>query len=244
MNQLHRITRWAWSILVVGTLAFAMSGCEGDDGASGPAGPTGPGGPPGADGSDGAPGDPGPGAAIIPLESCGVCHDDGSFASAPDYHALDPIEVVENIAIAVVPDTDDLEVSFDLRRDGTLTAGYDTIQRGYRTEGTVRTTIVDTLSALTDNGDGSYSFTIPDGDAVEDNVRYLFRVALGDDRATRVYFYADYPASPFAGPVAVTAQACTNCHGPEGIDVHGGYFQAENGGEPCLACHGLDTGDG
>ena len=100
MNQLHRLLRWAWSVLVVCTLAFAMSGCEGDDGATGPAGSDGS---DGSDGDPGVPGDPGPagppgpGAAIIPLESCGVCHDDGSFASAPDYHALDQIESVRNV---------------------------------------------------------------------------------------------------------------------------------------------------
>ena len=39
MNQFHKLFRWAWSILVVCTLAFAMGGCEGDDGAQGPTGP-------------------------------------------------------------------------------------------------------------------------------------------------------------------------------------------------------------
>ena len=237
MNQLHRITRWAWSILVVCTLAFAMGGCEGDDGAQGPAG---------ADGSDGAPGEPGPagpagpagpGAAITPLESCGVCHDAGSFASAPDFHALDPIEFVDNIVIA--PIGDDLEVSFRLARDGTLTAGYDAIERAYRTEGTINTSFTDDVGALTDNGDGTYSFIIPNGNLVAGDNRYVFRVSAGGDSATRVYFWQDYPASPFDGPVAVTAQACENCHGPEGIHVHGGYFQAEDGGEPCLVCHGV-----
>ena len=29
MNQLHKLLRWAWSILVVCTLAFAMGGCGG-----------------------------------------------------------------------------------------------------------------------------------------------------------------------------------------------------------------------
>ncbi len=235
MNQIHKLFRWAWSILVVCTLAFAMGGCEGDDGAQGPTGPQGPvgaTGPAGADGADGA------GAATLPLESCGVCHSEGSFASAPAAHALDPIEFVSSVSIVAVGD--DLLVTFDLERDGMLTAGYDTIQRGYRTDGTTRTTIVGDLSALTDNGDGSYSFTIPDGNLVAGDNRYMFRVAAGDDRETRVYFYQDFPASPFAAP-AVSAQACTNCHGPEGIGVHGGYFMAEDGGEPCLVCHGVGT---
>ena len=52
MNQFHKLLRWAWSILVVSALAFAMGGCEGSDGAQGPAGATGgtgPAGPPGQD---------------------------------------------------------------------------------------------------------------------------------------------------------------------------------------------------
>ena len=236
MNRFETTFGWRWLTIVIFSLTLGLSACDGKDGAPGLDGAT------GQQGPEGPEGPPGPGASITPLESCGVCHDDGSFASAPDYHALDPIEFVSNIVIA--PNGDDLTVSFELARDGVPTAGYDTIQRGYRTEGTVRTSIVDTLSDLTDIGGGSYSFTIPDGNLVAGDNRYLFRVAAGDDRETRVYFYKDFPASPFEGPVAVTAEACTNCHGPEGIDVHGGYFQAENGGEPCLVCHGRDNGEG
>jgi len=101
MNRLDGLLRWGWSVLVVCTLAFALAGCEGDDGtdgavgAAGAAGAGGPAGPPGADGP------PGPGASVIPLESCGVCHSDGSFASAPAAHALDPIESVSNVAFEV-----------------------------------------------------------------------------------------------------------------------------------------------
>ena len=80
MNQIHKPFRWAWSILVVCTLAFAMGGCEGSDGAQGPAGPagaTGPAGPAGADGADGvdATADPIVDAiAAANVESCDICH--------------------------------------------------------------------------------------------------------------------------------------------------------------------------
>ncbi len=76
MNQFHKLFRWAWSILVVFTLAFTLGGCEGDDGAAGPAGQ------PGATGPQGPAGPPGPGldpvAAAIEaadVESCSVCHE-------------------------------------------------------------------------------------------------------------------------------------------------------------------------
>jgi OmcA/MtrC family decaheme c-type cytochrome len=151
---------------------------------------------------------------------------------------LPPIESVSNVAFAV--SGADLDVTFDVLRDDVLTAGYDNMNRGYRTDGATRTTITDSLT-LTDNGGGSYTIKVVGGAAEAGvNNRYLFRVSIGDDRETRVYFYQDYPASPFDGPVAVSAQACENCHGPEGIGVHGGYFQAEDGGEPCLVCHGTD----
>jgi len=101
MNRFDGFLRWAWSILVVSTLAFALGGCDGDDGAAGATGPMGATGADGSDGSDGSDGPPGPGASITPLESCGVCHDDGSFASAPAHHALDPIELVSNVTFAV-----------------------------------------------------------------------------------------------------------------------------------------------
>ena len=146
---------------------------------------------------------------------------------------------MSNVDIALVAGTDDLLVTFDLARDGTPTAGYNAVERGYRTDGTTQTSFVADLTGLTDLGGGSYSITVPDGNLVEGNNRYLFRVAIDGDRDSRVYFYGDYPASPFEGPAAVSAQACTNCHGPEGIDVHGGYFAADDGAEPCLVCHGV-----
>ncbi len=246
MNRFDHFKRWAWSILVVSAMAFALGGCSGDDGrngadgAPGPAGPTGPTGPEGPTG---------PGASITPLESCSVCHDDGSFASAPDAHALGPIEAVSNIAFAV--NGGDLEVTFDLEADGVLATNYDSMQRGYRTDGTTRTNICGNVTrsdpcdpaqlTLTNNGGGSYTVTVIGGAAQQAiNNRYLFRVGAGSDRETRVYFYGDFPASPVATPV-VGADACTACHGPEGIDVHGGYYAAVDGAEPCLVCHGVDV---
>jgi len=234
MNRFDGLRHWAWSILVVSALAFALGGCSGDDGKDGTAGPAGP---TGGDGATGPEGPPGPGASVTPLESCGVCHDDGSFASAPDHHALPQIEMVSGVAFAV--NGADLDVNFDLAVDGAPGLGYDTVQRAYRTDGAVRTSIdVDSLT-LTDNGGGNYTIAISDGaaEAANDN-RYLFRVAAGDDRETRVYFYGDFPASPVEDLV-ISAESCSACHGPEGIDVHGGYFAQEDGGEPCLTCHGV-----
>jgi OmcA/MtrC family decaheme c-type cytochrome len=173
---------------------------------------------------------------VTPIESCAVCHSDGSYVSAPAAHALPPIESVSNVAFAV--NGLDLDVTFALAADGVPTAGYDTIERGYRTDGVTRTTIVDSLT-LADNGGGNYTIKVLGGaaEAANDN-RYLFRVAAGADSETSVYLYGDFPASPVED-LAISAEACNACHGKEGIDVHGGYFAAEDGGEPCLTCHGV-----
>jgi OmcA/MtrC family decaheme c-type cytochrome len=155
-------------------------------------------------------------------------------------HALPPIELVSNVAFAV--SGADLNVTFDLEADEALTAGYDTVERGYRTDGATRTTIVDSLS-LTDNTGGNYTITIAGGAAeAAINNRYLFRVSDGGDSTTRVYFYGNFPASPVEDLV-ISAESCNACHGPEGIHVHGGYFAAEDGGEPCLTCHGVEAPD-
>ncbi|NCF72047.1 MAG: hypothetical protein GWP67_00965 [Gammaproteobacteria bacterium] len=224
MNRFDGFLRWAWSILVVCTLAFTLGGCEGDDGATGPTGPT------GDTGSVGPEGPPGTAATVTPIESCAVCHSDGSYVSAPAAHALPPIESVSNVAFAV--NGLDLDVTFALAADGVPTAGYDTIERGYRTDGVTRTTIVDSLT-LADNGGGNYTIKVLGGaaEAANDN-RYLFRVAAGADSETSVYLYGDFPASPVED-LAISAEACNACHGKEGIDVHGGYFAAEDGGERC-----------
>jgi len=71
MSRFDGVLRWAWSILVVCTMAFALGGCEGSDGATGPAGAT------GADGATGPEGPPGAGIDAIAAaqpESCSTCH--------------------------------------------------------------------------------------------------------------------------------------------------------------------------
>ncbi len=142
------------TLLAAATLAavFALGGCEGDDGAIGATGPAGQDGAPGA---PGAPGADGASATIIPLESCGVCHDDGSFASAPDFHALNPIEFVSDIVMAPIVDTGRPRGHLHTRARWNGDCRLRPHDRAYRTEGTVRTTITDSLTALVDNGDGS-----------------------------------------------------------------------------------------
>jgi OmcA/MtrC family decaheme c-type cytochrome len=266
MNRFDALKRWTWSIFVTSLLAFALAGCEGDDGAPGADG---------TDGADGLScwdlnengekdfpdedtngdgeinvddcrdiGGPPPVASAI--ESCGTCHGDNAIASAAEVHALPQIEAVSNISFATVNGGADLAVTFDLAADGAPATGYDTARRAYFNNGGTRTDLRD-FATLTDNGGGNYTITVAGaGPEAANNNRWLFQVVAGDDRETRAYFYADFPASPFAAdvsPVAFSAEACAACHGPEGIQVHGGGFAAVDGGEPCLVCHGSDESD-
>jgi hypothetical protein len=72
MNRFDGIRHWAWSILVVSALGFALGGCSGDDGKDGADGRD------GIDGQDGAPAPtPDPVQAAIDsaqVESCATCH--------------------------------------------------------------------------------------------------------------------------------------------------------------------------
>jgi hypothetical protein len=70
MNRFDVLKRGAWSVLVMGALAFALVGCEGSDGATGAQGPAGPAGADGADGADGVDAT----AQAAQLESCATCH--------------------------------------------------------------------------------------------------------------------------------------------------------------------------
>jgi len=117
MNQIRKLSRWAWSVIVVFSLAFALGGCEGDDGAPGPVGPT---------GATGPAGPPGPGldaveAAVVKanVESCSTCHDgDG------DYHQAYYNEYVDSaLAMTITDVTSVVNVAggFDLTVDFSLT---------------------------------------------------------------------------------------------------------------------------
>ena len=97
--------RFGWALVVASFFTLGLAGCEGDDGSDGRDGRD------GVDGMDGADGADGAGVVVLPLESCSVCHDDGSFADAAVAHALPPIESVSNISFATVNAGADLAVT-------------------------------------------------------------------------------------------------------------------------------------
>ena len=269
MNRFGRLSASAWSFLVVTAFAFALSGCEGDDGAAGAAGQAGQ---PGADGSDGLAcwdlngngvGDPdedtngdgtfdaldcaGSSVSVTPLESCGVCHSEGSFASARAAHEVFDIGSFANFAVA--PDGADLVVSFSATVDG-APATAATFYRAYFSDGTTRTTLTDEINAnpalFVNNGDGSYSVRIVDGVARfgGTNGRYLaiLRTGLNELEIAAV---GDYPAAiPLAG--LASNEACIGCHGESGEvgrfapDNRGGHYSAPISADACVVCHRPD----
>jgi OmcA/MtrC family decaheme c-type cytochrome len=244
MNRFEVFRRWAWSILVVSAMAFALGGCSGDDGQDGADGAPGPQGPTGPDGPAGP---AGPGASITPLESCSVCHDDGSFASAPEAHAV--YDIGSFADFAVTPDGADLVVSFSATADGEPATAA-TFRRAYFSTGTVRTSlsseIEDNPDRFVNNGDGTYSVRIVDGVARfgGDNGRYLVVVLTGAN-ALEIAAVGDYPSAiPLAG--LASNEACQGCHGVSGevgrFDPtnRGGHYSAPIAADQCVVCHRPD----
>jgi hypothetical protein len=121
MNRFETTFGWRWLTIVIFSLALGLSGCEGSDGAAGLDGQDGAAGPPGA---EGPPGPPGPGASITPLESCGVCHSEGSFASAPAAHEVFDIASFADFVVAPGgPLGEDLVVSFSVTVNSAAATG-------------------------------------------------------------------------------------------------------------------------
>ena len=234
MKRFDGFLRWFSSVLVIFAMAFTLSACDGDDGATGPRGADGTDGLDGGAGPPGPPGPPGPGALITPLESCGVCHDDGSFASAPAAHAV--YDIGSFAGFAVTPDGADLVVSFSATADG-APATAATFRRAYFSTGTVRTPLTDEIADNPDrfvnNGDGTYSVRIVDGVARFGgaNGRYLV-VLLTGLNDLEIAAVGDYPAAiPLAG--LASNESCQGCHGEkaQGTPAQGAPKLAGQDGE-------------
>jgi len=202
---------------------------------------------------------PGPGASITPLESCGVCHNDGSFASAPAAHEVFDIGSFADFAVA--PDVAvpaDLIVSFSVTADGAAATAA-TFRRAYFTDGTTRTSLSDRFEGDPDavppvpptaffvnNGDGTYSVRLEGGVAEfgGTNGRYLV-VLLTGANDLEIAAVGDYPAAiPLAG--MASSEACVGCHGASGEvgrfspTNRGGHYSAPISADACVVCHRPD----
>ena len=248
MNGFERFSASIWSFLVVTMLAFALSGCEGDDGTNGADGAAGA---PGAPGSDGADGADGTSVSVIPLESCAVCHDDGSYVSAPAAHEIDR-EITYTVVTPPTADGDDLVVAFDMKVDGSPYNDFTLVQRAVIFQGIngdyTRNQLPNNSHAFLESVvDGVYTFRIPGGTLLN-GVAVNPADFVGTD--ARVYFRLNSPpgvtpsrrASVSANDAAyarldlVGNESCMNCHGEfaGGLTSHHyNPFEAEN----CIACH-------
>jgi OmcA/MtrC family decaheme c-type cytochrome len=207
-----------------------MAGCEGDDGAQGPAGPQGPigaTGPAGADGADGA------GASVLPLESCGVCHSDGSFASAPAAHAVTGVPTISNVEF--FDNLGDLEISYNLLIDGEAVDNFTTVTSAYvytAADG-AQNGIVNPITVVSDGG-GDFTATIENGTALAGAAARFF-LRVGDGEGTRAVVSGDYP--DVALPAIAADASCTNCHGPKGLAVHAAFGYPGMEASECVTCH-------
>ena len=241
-------TKWTMVATLMFAAALGLAGCSGDDGSTGPAGPAGPAGPGGPAGPEGPPGES---VVTTPIETCVVCHSDGSYASAPEAHALMDMAAFGDFAVA--PDGADLVVTFSATADG-APATAATFYRAYTWNGTTRITLTSRLGStllFTNNGDGTYSVRLVGGVAEfgAENNRYLVILRSGANDL-EIVAYGDYPdLIPLAG--LASSQSCVNCHGASGEvgrfapTNRGGHYSAPMSVDACVVCHipGASYGD-
>jgi OmcA/MtrC family decaheme c-type cytochrome len=243
-----------WTLAGALTLAvlLGLSGCSGDDGKDGAPGAPGA---PGTPGPEGPPGPPGDTVVTAPIETCVVCHGEGSFADAAAAHAMTGEVAVSNLAIA--PAGADLVLSFNLKVDGVNAPGFNQIYTSGRNNTPVAYTFdgvptvdaalnpirgtrtgIPALTTLADLGAGNYSITVAGG-ANAGNLRYLFAITNG--QGGRAFIWGDYP-TPLASHNVVSDQACINCHGQNGeVGRFATHYADPVGVQQCVVCHDAST---
>lgn len=239
-------TKWTWAATLLCAAALGLAGCSGDDGSTGPAGPAGPTGPTGPEGPEGPPGES---VVTTPIETCIVCHAEGSYASAPAAHAFDGEVAISNLAFAA--DGDDLVLTFNVKVDGAnatdfyriYTSGRNNTPVAYTFDGVPTATTrgtrtgIPALTTLANLGSGNYSITVTDG-ALAGNLRYLFAITNDVNRA---FVWGDYP-TPLANHNVVSDQACINCHGANGeVGRFASHYADPVGVQQCVVCHDSST---
>lgn len=251
MNQFHKLFRWAWSVIVVFSLAFAMVGCEGDDGAQGPAGATGSQGPAGPPGQDLTPDVVAAAVAEANVESCSTCHDGAGGLHQAYYNeyvdstlamTIDDVTSVANL----VDGGFDITVEYSLMKDGVAyinaPADFDThsfyivqldAQGEFVTADTAGFyTFLDTSTAAS-NGDGSYTLT--------NNVAYDVSAFAGGAVVGKVGLgVLDFPDNPYDTSIGRRVRGYRDL-ATAAFEVGGGdlaTWQSVASVEACQGCHG------
>jgi OmcA/MtrC family decaheme c-type cytochrome len=248
--------RLAATLMVAAFLG--LSGCSGDDGKDGAPGAPGA---PGTPGPEGPPGPPGDTVVTAPIETCVVCHGDGSFADAALAHAIDR-EVAYTVVTPPTAGPGYTEVAFDITVDGVPYNNLTDVQRVVIFQGDglgtyTRFQFPNNVNAflVLPVVNGRYTFRIPDGAALAAGQGGIAAPAfVGTD--ARVYFRLNSPAgitparrasvsvdnAAYARLDLVSDQACINCHGNFAGDLtahHYNPFEASN----CIACHSSNNPD-
>ncbi len=237
----HRTARSLVPFIALLALGAGIAGCSGDDGKdgadgaqgpAGPAGPTGPAGGTGTTGPTGPAGPTGPGVTQAAVETCAVCHDDGSYADATKAHALVNQVTVSVPAFAV--DGGDLVLTYNVKVDGRNATGFTKVRSDYRYAGGQHFDLGDPV--VTDQSGGDYTLRIVGGAANAGvDSRYFFRISDAAE-TLNVGVWGDYPAAAYAA--LVSDQACNNCHGA-GIAPHTykPYDYPTMVASQCVVCH-------
>ena len=244
---------------VAATIALAafigLAGCEGDDGKDGAPGESITG-PPGEDGiacwdlNENRQADPEEdinndgvvdtfdcqaSSAVTPLESCAVCHSEGSINSAPAAHEVTGVPTVSDVIFAD-DGVGNLVVSYNLLIDGMAVTDFTIMESNYIFNDGI------TLPAGAEDpvslGGGDYTVTIPGGVAAADPAsRFFLRVS---DGTTKAVVSGDYPAPALTN--LVSDQSCQNCHGPTGIAPHTAFGYPGMDSSECVVCHKAEGG--
>jgi OmcA/MtrC family decaheme c-type cytochrome len=247
-------SKWTLASAVLLAALLGLAGCSGDDGKDGAPGAPGTPGEQGPPGDPGEQGPPGEGLVVTPIESCVVCHGEGTFASAPAAHAVDGVVALSGQAFNVVGD--DLVFSFNLKMDGVNKPGFDQIYTSGRANTPVayvfdgvpttdangndirgtRTNIF-AATTLVDIGAGNYTITIANGanDYLEPT-RFLF-ATTDSVRSGRAFVWGDYPEA-LPSHNTVSDQACVACHGDNGeVGRFATHYADPVGVQQCVVCH-------
>ncbi len=244
--------RFGWALMVVSLFTLGLAGCDdGSDGRDGQDGATGAAGQACWDLNNNGVGDlpdedlngdgvvdvddcAGTSVTVLPLESCAVCHDDGSFAAAADAHAVTDVPTISNVALADVGG--DVQITYNLLIDGAEVDDFTTVSSAYiytAADGATNYLNIPDI-AVVSGGSGNYTATITGGTALAGAAARFFLRVENDDE-TRAVVTGDFPAA--ALPDIAADASCTNCHGPGGLVVHPGFDYPTMESSDCVVCH-------
>ena len=251
MNWVDKLTARTWSILVIGMLAFAFSGCDGKDGAPGAAGAD------GLDGLDGvdatAPDDTAVKIANADAESCGTCHSvSGDLHQAVYNDAYDTSDFVLTIGLV---ESVGLVAPYELTIDFSITymgaafdvdptsadwvdslffavSHWDDTAEMFVLVGGPFDPFSGITGPITNNGGGSYTLTA----SLAYDINSWDSGAIVGKLADNAF---SFPDNPYTGGGSVQAYEDLSLDAVEiGIGPLAADYQSLANVEGCEACHG------